>query len=360
MSQADFIVDGTQTRTNWVIEANQCWQALASNNSGSTAPSTTYAYQTWFDTAQGLIKVRDASNTGWNTVGIIDYKNVTPQTNGFRLGVVSGSPLANASAVSTLYLTPYTGNVIALYDNVNTIWKPYYLNEQSITIAATANTNYDVFAYDNGSGSVVFEQLAWTSDTVRATALTTQNGVWVKSGATNRRYIGTFRASATNTTDSSLLKRLVFNASNRVLLPFRYSPTATSYSAVTSSGTPFARNWANSANSRVPFVVGLQGAYFEADVFTQVLTGSNGIYAIGVNIDISSAINAECAAAVYGPQTFQGSLHGNFKSSEIAVGYHTAEWVEVYSSTGGTTAISITASTTFGGNTAMLSGKLEC
>lgn len=63
---------------------------------------------------------------------------------------------------------------------------------------------------------------AWTTDTARADALGTQDGVSVKSGAATRLWIGTLRASGTNTTEDSLGgtsaggKRFLYNAYNQV------------------------------------------------------------------------------------------------------------------------------------------------
>lgn len=44
---------------------NAALQALAGNNSGATAPTETYPYMPWADTAAGLLKMRNAANTAW-------------------------------------------------------------------------------------------------------------------------------------------------------------------------------------------------------------------------------------------------------------------------------------------------------
>jgi hypothetical protein len=44
---------------------NTALQAQASNQSGSSAPSTTYAYQFWADTTTGILKIRNSSNNAW-------------------------------------------------------------------------------------------------------------------------------------------------------------------------------------------------------------------------------------------------------------------------------------------------------
>lgn len=46
-------------------DVNNALQALATNNSGATAPSTTYAHQTWYDTTANVRKRRNAANSAW-------------------------------------------------------------------------------------------------------------------------------------------------------------------------------------------------------------------------------------------------------------------------------------------------------
>lgn len=43
--------------------------ALRTGFSGASAPSSPIAYQTWYDTTTGLVKVRDSGNANWITCG---------------------------------------------------------------------------------------------------------------------------------------------------------------------------------------------------------------------------------------------------------------------------------------------------
>lgn len=49
-------------------DLNLALLALASCNSGATAPATTFAYMLWPDTSTGLLKQRNAANSAWVTV----------------------------------------------------------------------------------------------------------------------------------------------------------------------------------------------------------------------------------------------------------------------------------------------------
>lgn len=67
MSQADFNIDNV-SRSLFRAEVNQSLQALASQNSGATAPATTYAFQVWADTTTNILKIRNAANSAWISV----------------------------------------------------------------------------------------------------------------------------------------------------------------------------------------------------------------------------------------------------------------------------------------------------
>jgi hypothetical protein len=62
--QADYVVsNGTGAAVR--SDINGQLAAIVSNNSGATAPSTTYAYMLWADTTTGLLKLRNGANSAW-------------------------------------------------------------------------------------------------------------------------------------------------------------------------------------------------------------------------------------------------------------------------------------------------------
>ena len=108
-----------------------------------------------------------------------------------RLTLQSGVPVSISDQADkvTLYFTPYNGNEISLYDGTN--WIRHEFTERSLALGAlTASRPHDIFIYDN-AGTLTLSATAWTNATTRATALTTQDGVYVKTGATGYRYLGT-------------------------------------------------------------------------------------------------------------------------------------------------------------------------
>jgi len=134
-----------------------------------------------------------------------------------RLTLTTAVPVttADVSAATTLYFTPYAGNRVALFTGSR--WQAYTLSELSITlVGTTASTPYDVFLYDN-AGTLTLELLIWTNGTTRATALTTHNGVLVKTGDATRRYLGTiYINSSGGQSDDTDAARFVWNYYHRV------------------------------------------------------------------------------------------------------------------------------------------------
>ncbi len=123
---------------------------------------------------------------------------------------------------TTCYFTPFRGNVVSLYDG--TRWKLYTFSELSLSLSGfTASLPYDVFLYDN-SGTLTLEGVAWTSALVRATALVLQDGVYVKSGDTTRRWVGTIATSGTGECEDTEEVRNVLSAQNRVRKPLFFCP----------------------------------------------------------------------------------------------------------------------------------------
>lgn len=70
MSQATAAIANI-SRTLFRQAVNAITQAIQSLNSGLTTPTETYAYMWWADTTTGLLKQRNAANTGWITVGAL-------------------------------------------------------------------------------------------------------------------------------------------------------------------------------------------------------------------------------------------------------------------------------------------------
>jgi len=64
MAQHDYVI-ANQSGSAFRADLNNALAASVSTNSGSSAPSTTYAYMLWADTTNGVLKIRNSANNAW-------------------------------------------------------------------------------------------------------------------------------------------------------------------------------------------------------------------------------------------------------------------------------------------------------
>lgn len=70
MAQHDYNL-ANQSGLAFRQDLNNALAAIVSQNSGASEPSTTYAYQWWADTTAGVLKLRNAANNAWITIGTL-------------------------------------------------------------------------------------------------------------------------------------------------------------------------------------------------------------------------------------------------------------------------------------------------
>lgn len=217
------------------------------------------------------------------------------------------------TAQSTIYFTPYSGNRIALYDG--TRWGLYAFTERSLALSGlTSDKNYDVFLYNN-SGTLTLElSAAWTNDTTRADALTTQDGIYVKDGATTRRYLGTLRTTGTTTTEDSLAKRFVSNYYNVIMREVFVSISNSSYSY--SSAT--VRQINASAGFKVEAVISNPEYSCEVWVRNTSNSGAAG-FNLGIGLDSTSTFSGSPGKRQVSGIYFTHRTSGIFRTTP---GYH--------------------------------------
>lgn len=144
----------------------------------------------------------------------ISHKLINKTCDG-RLTLQSNTPytLSDISSSNTVYFTPVDGNAIGLYDNG--LWDLFSFDEISLSLTGlTANTNYDIFAYNN-NGQVTLEQIAWSNNATRNIQIVRLNGVFVKENQTDRRYLGTIRTYATGLCTDTNSQRFIWNYYNK-------------------------------------------------------------------------------------------------------------------------------------------------
>jgi len=84
MSQNDFTI-ANQGFPAFRSDLNGALQALATLSSGATAPSTTFAYQLWYDTTTDILKIRNADDDAWITLFTFDQATDSVAVSGEQL-----------------------------------------------------------------------------------------------------------------------------------------------------------------------------------------------------------------------------------------------------------------------------------
>lgn len=287
-----------------------------------SAPSTPASgkWKVYFKSA-GLYIIDDA---GTETL-VAPTTSVPPLVCNARLTLTSGTAVttSDVTAATHVYVTPYRGNQIALYNG--TTWVSYSFSEIDINLSLfTADKNYDVFCYDNGSGTVIAETVVWTSDTARATALTLQNGVYVKTGTTTKRYIGTFRTTSTiGQCEDSVTKRYVWNYYNRVNRDFLVLEATDTWTYATATIRP----WNNSTSNRVGFVRGVSEDAVQL-MFAAMASQAGSVVAhIGMGLDSTTAFTVAAGATSQLGSTTVGSMFATY-TGKPSEGFHYLQLLE--------------------------------
>ncbi|MCX6106259.1 MAG: hypothetical protein NTY08_10560 [Proteobacteria bacterium] len=296
---------------------------------------------------ESLVVASDGSN--WNVIGGNIVAESPARMAGGRLTLTSGTPVttSDVTGATTIYYPAYLDNRIALFDGVRS-WNTFALPKDAssancsagtpcyqISLALGTLTNalpYDVFIYNN-AGTPALELLAWTSATARATNIVLQDGVYVKSGATTRRYLGTFYTSSTTTTEDSNVNRLVWNFNNRVPRKLKYAITTTNWAYSTATWRAAGGNNAYRVNT----VVGLPISTLNLSVVSTI-AASTGVYILynGIAEDATNNSIADSQTSIGG--SVMNSSYAQASALLVRqppTGFHYYQWTETgYQSSG--------------------------
>lgn len=243
-----------------------------------------------------------------------------------RLTLTTGTPVttSDVTAATTLRFAPFAGEEIAAY--TGSTWAGLTFSEMSIAVPATTSTLYDVF-FDYNDGTPQLALTAWSSDTARATALTTQDGVLVKTGDTQQRFLGCMRTTGVSgQTEDSFAKRYVVNYYNQRPRGLRAIETADSWTYSTDTFRQANTNAANQLDFLTPWAEQLLEAYVVANVSGDA-SMSKAYVAIGID-STSAAATGNLSSGMSTLNTgYPTTLQAQLKTYP-AVGRHTAVWLE--------------------------------
>lgn len=252
----------------------------------------------------------------------------------FRLTLTSNTPFttSDVTGATTLYLTPYIGNRIATYNGSS--WDVLISTQISIAVPSSTVTMYDVFVYNN-SGTLTLELTAWTNDTTRATALTRQDGILVKSGTATRRYLGSIRTgTSSGTTEDSAKRRFLYNFYHQkqkhikgVIPTTTWTYTTATYRAANSNTTV--------GEGRVEIIVGRpEGDIIDVAYITASSNSGGSNRACNIGLDSTTT----SAGGVGGfTSTTEASQQGRKLNVNVTAGYHYIQALEISTASGTTT-----------------------
>lgn len=234
-----------------------------------------------------------------------------------RLTLTSGTAVmsSNVAGATTVYYTPYGGNIVPIYDGTNVV--PTACPELSnITTnsstgsagpAAVASSSiYDLFVWVSGGSCVLTRSPAWTNSTTRGFSFTLVNGIPLNTSAITNgpaasrgTWVGTVASNSGGTIDwifggssagGTGARLMVWNAYNRVTV----GTTSTDTSSLTYSSSTI-RQWRGATDMQVAFVLGGQedvvGYSFSMEM---LLTSSVGSLAfVGIGFDTTTAYSRQ-------------------------------------------------------------------
>jgi hypothetical protein len=278
-----------------------------------------------------------------------------------RLTLTSGVPVmtADVAAATTIYYTPYAGNSIPIYNG--TVFVPYAFAELSLALSATAHIAgglYDLFVWNNAGTLQLITGPAWSSVSVRATALAMLSGIYVNAAAmtgiasnntpvtvpiNQATFLGTFSPAGASGTAGMIMnpapasggsnpRLYLWNMYNRIMISALNSDNGASYTYASNVW----RQARGSANNQINLIIGLSEDSFVVSTYHTMSTGAvtgNGGYYGGIAYDTAATADFACQ----GQTTAAVALAvagGVTKTYPARQGYHTVVMTEmVYAGT---------------------------
>ncbi len=287
------------------------------------------------NTSQRNQFIRRGAN--WYIVGAASAPSLGNNVVNGRLSVTSGSAVVQSGSGGNVYLVPFGGNAIDLYDGIAT-WTRVLFTQISIAVPAGSNKVYDVFCYNSAGTATLELSAAWTNATTRSEALTTQDGVLVKSGAVTRRYLGTVATeAASGVVSDTPTSRNCWNYYNRVKKVLSKLETTPTWSYNTATY----RQANATATNQVAVTVGIQEDEIDLTVVGGAAitdAGDKCYVSIGTDSGTLLPLNTGITGQIGGTTAAGGYVMPQARLvAPTIVGYSTYIWLERGSAAGAIT-----------------------
>lgn len=265
-----------------------------------------------------------------------------------RLTLASGVAVTESDITGggTIYLTPDGSNTVGLWSGSAWVARPFA--ETSLQLDATghtANTNYDIFAYWDGSAVKIGSAPAWAGNTLRGVGTNTSElesfqGRLVNKNSTILRnagatattiparrglLVGGFRVgSVAGQTEDSQARRFLSNVYGRAERQLKRLESAVSWVYNSSSWRQANGNTAN----QVEFFSCVSGDRVEARVFAVAInsTTTGRTASVGIGLD-QTAVNNATVKRVLSIVNLPTALDSEY-AGYPGIGYHSLAWLE--------------------------------
>jgi hypothetical protein len=216
MAQHDYNI-ANQSGANFRADLNNALSAIVTVNSGSSEPSTTFAHQLWVDTSSNVLKIRNAADNAWITLGLSITASNTVDVNGGTVNGITSFSFSSGATVTS----------ILDEDNLSSDSATALATQQSIKAYVDSQVTAQDLDISDGSSTIAIDLDSETLSLLGGTGVTSAasgNGVTFSIGQS----VGT----GDNVVFNQVTSALVGNASTATALA-----TARTISGVSFDGT---------------------------------------------------------------------------------------------------------------------------
>lgn len=145
MSQHDFNI-ANQGFPAFRSDLNSALGALASNSAGTSEPTTTYAYQFWYDDTNDLLKMRNSDDDAWITLAFFDQTNDEWEVRSAVIQAVDAAGVSIKTDEGTTRLTVADSGAV---DVVGTFTAARGIGDTNVDATNTGSVTLDFATYQN-------------------------------------------------------------------------------------------------------------------------------------------------------------------------------------------------------------------
>ena len=349
MATHDYVLDNA-TGANFRADLNLALAAIVSNNSNSSAPTTTYAYQWWADTTANILKIRNSANDAWISLFTLAGGVDVDSASNFNADVTFQG--ANSNIVFN------KGEDDLIFD------------DNSKAVFGTSSDGLEIFhnasdsiINDNGTGSLKLQLGGSTKAEIVSGGLTVTGTVTATtfSGALSGN--ATTATTATNANHVSVADNESTNENN--LVPFIEDASATGNVGLESDGD-FTYNPSTGTVTATKFVgdgsglTGVGGTTINNNADNRLITGSGSANTLEGESELTySSPQLKLISTGTAPQIRINTAADDGSGTRLTIGRATGSNNFVNGAVAGDSAITYSGKLLFGDSSANLLATLD-